>query len=99
MIFKPPGEPTRVKKAVYLFASTILGVLLSFIAHGLIEISYLNWAISRHQVVVFYGGCALLPVFQTGILAVGIVGGFFLGRFWWQKIYVEKVWRGSWRKK
>lgn len=92
MLFNPPGKPGKMKKAVYLFASTILGVILSFIAHGLIEIGYLKWAESQGRTVPFYGGCALLPVVQIGILAAGLVGGFFLGRFWWEKIYIERVW-------
>jgi hypothetical protein len=92
MIFKAPGQPTKTKKTIYLIASTILGLLLSFIAHILIEINYLKW-ISNHKLVVsFYNGCALLPAFQIGLFLLGAIGGFFLGRFWWRKIYIERVW-------
>jgi len=91
MFFGPPGKPTKLKKRVYLFTSTILGVFLSFIAHGLIEINYLRNAESQGQVVPFYGDCTLKPELQIALLVVGAVGGFLLGLFWWQKVYVERV--------
>ena len=86
------GKATKIKKAVYLTAAVVLGVLLSVIAHGLIEIWYLKWMASRGMVVEFYNGCALWPWLQVGILLAGIVGGFFLGRLWWRIIYVERKW-------
>jgi len=75
---------------VYLSASTILGVLLSFIAHGLIEINYLRNAESQGQIVPFYGSCTLKPELQIALFLIGAVGGFLLGLFWWQKVYVER---------
>lgn len=92
MFFHTAGKPTNLKKAVYLFASTILGALLSFIAHAIIEISYLHWATSQNHIIAFYNGCALLPTIQIALLLIGIIGGFFLGRFWWRIIYIERVW-------
>jgi hypothetical protein len=92
MIFKAPSQPTKTKKIIYLIASTILGILLSFIAHIIIEINYLKGASNHNLVVSFYNGCALLPVFQIALSLLGAVGGFFLGRFWWHKIYIERIW-------
>jgi len=92
MLFGKPGEPTKLKRKVYLSVSTILGVLLSFIAHGIIEINYLRQAESQGKIVPFYGSCTLKPELQIALLAFGAVGGFFLGRFWWRKIYIERSW-------
>jgi hypothetical protein len=92
MRFKAPGKPSPLKKTVYLLATTILGVLLSLIAHALIEIDYLNRAFNQGRAVTFYGGCALPPVLSIALLVMGAVGGFFLGRFWWRKVYIERVW-------
>lgn len=99
MFFNSPGQPTRLKKAVYLIAATFLGVLLSFIVHAMIEIKYLNLALSRGVAVPFYGGCALPPVLSFGLLFFGVVGGFFLGRLWWRMIYVDRVWAKNRTKK
>jgi hypothetical protein len=92
MYLNVPKNPSKLKKTVYLVASTILGVLLSFLAHALIEIKYLHWLENQSKAVTFYHGCAFLPVIQIAFVALGAVGGFFLGRFWWRKIYIERVW-------
>lgn len=92
MFLNAPKNPSRLKRAVYLCAWTILGIMLSFFVHAYIEISYLNWAESHEKYVTFYHGCALSPILQLALLALGAIGGFFLGRFWWRKIYIERVW-------
>lgn len=92
MFFRRPGKPTKLKQAVYLTAATILGVLLSFIMHALIEINYLRLAFERGLNVMFYNGCALPPILSLGLLLLGAVGGFLLGRFWWRWVYVDRIW-------
>jgi hypothetical protein len=92
MFFKAPGRPTPLKKAIYLSAFIILGLLLSFIAHALIEINYLRWIFNQGRVAPFYGGCALMPWLQITLFGIGATGGFFLGRFCWRKLYIERVW-------
>lgn len=92
MYLNTPGQPTRLKKVVYLSASVVLGLLLSVIAHALIEINYLHWVFSQGRAARFYGNCALPPALQVALLILGVVGGFLLGRFWWQKVYVDRAW-------
>ena len=92
MFFNVPGKPNNLKKTIYLFLATILGVLLSFLIHAFIEICYLSWARGQNLAVTFYGGCALPPALQIGLVIIGAVGGFFLGRYWWRKIYIERAW-------
>ena len=80
-----------LKKTIYLMASTILGIMLSYLVHAAIEIVYLQQAGS----ITWYsyggvGACALPPVVQYGLLIVGIVGGYLLGRYWWKIVYIEK---------
>lgn len=91
MLFNPPKNPTKLKHAVYLIASTILGILLSFIAHAVIEISYLRWAEKQGIAVTFYHGCALLPTLQIALLLFGTIGGFLLGQVWWRMVYIKKI--------
>jgi hypothetical protein len=98
MFFNSPGKPTSLKKAVYLIAATVLGVLLSFILHAFIEIKYLQSAVSRGLVVTFYGSGVLPPVLNYGLLLLGAIGGFFLGMFWWRLVYVDRIWEKKYKK-
>jgi hypothetical protein len=86
-----PKNPGKLKRMIYLLASTILGLLLSFIAHALIEINYLELAEKHGLAVPFYHGCAIAPILQIALWVLGAVGGFCLGHFWWRKIYIERV--------
>jgi hypothetical protein len=92
MFFNTPGKATPLKKAVYLSASVILGLLLSFLMHTWIEIKYLELAAEQGRVVVFYGACALSPLLQGGLWLLGAIGGYFLGRWWWKIVYIDRVW-------
>ena len=73
----------------------VLGFLLSIIAHGVLEISYIIYAIQNgivleNKTVFGYGYC-VLPIFlQASLLILGIAGGFFSGSHWWRIVYVEK---------
>jgi len=98
MFFGKPGKATNLKRIVYLMASTILGVFLSYLAHAAMEINYRNWVISQGRAVTFYGACALPLWLQIGLWLIGALGGFFLGRFWWRKVYVERVWAKRFKK-
>jgi len=87
MFFNEPGKASNSKRAVYLTTSTILGILLGAIVAGLVEIKYFSLAPN-----LFNDGCTRLQILQSIILILGAIGGFFVGKFWWRKIYVERVW-------
>ncbi len=89
MFFNAPGNPSRLKRVIYLSGATILGVILSFIAHAFIEIGYLRWAESHSLAVSFYNGCALLPTLQIALLVFGAIGGFLIGQKWWHIVYID----------
>ncbi|MDP2736511.1 MAG: hypothetical protein Q8O59_01855 [bacterium] len=99
MFFNAPGNPSKIKRAIYLLAAIILGLLLSFLAHAMIEINYLNSVLSQGLVAPFYGNCALPPTLSISLLIIGAVGGFFLGRVWWRLVYVERVWAKKYSSK
>ncbi len=81
------------KKTIYIILSVILGLLLSFVAHGVIEIVYVNYFLSRGDLPEpssLNAHCYLPSVLQIGLLLAGLLGGYFGGRFWWHKIYSER---------
>ena len=100
MFINAPANPSRWKKIIYLSASVVLGLLLSLIVHALFEMSYLRWAEKNNFSVPFFGGCALPPVLQISLWLLGALSGFTLGRFWWRKVYVERIWakKSKWHK-
>lgn len=87
MFFNEPGKASNSKRVVYLTASTILGILLGVIAIGLVEIKYLSLTPNP-----FNESYTRLQIFQGVILIACAISGFFVGKFWWRKIYVERVW-------
>ena len=88
MWFNKIGRPTKTKKIVYLSLSVILGIILSFNVHAFLEMAYLRWAMTENREVVFYGGCALPDWAQILLWLLGIFSGYFVGKFWWRKIYI-----------
>ncbi len=83
-----------MKKFVYIFLWVVLGLMLSFVAHALIEIFY----IKNYLPNGFTGHCALPLWLQIGLPVLGILFGFLAGKFFWRVIYVEKRVR-RWLKK
>lgn len=83
------------KKAIYVLLTMFLGVLLSGIVHGLIEIWLIKGTLSSVGVVLpkeyvsFGGHCFLPPFLQLTLLLLGLVGGYFLGQTWWRIVYIE----------
>ncbi|HCJ52643.1 MAG: hypothetical protein A2898_01770 [Candidatus Kerfeldbacteria bacterium RIFCSPLOWO2_01_FULL_48_11] len=92
-------NPTPAKKVVYLCSSVILGILLSLIAHAVVESLYISSALDRNASIIWYtafgglkGACALHPAIQWSLLIGGAVGGYFLGKFWWRLVYIDRRW-------
>ena len=75
----------------------ILGVILSYIIHAGVELLYLKVVGFENVTWYMHWGfapCSLHPVVAYALPVLGIVGGYFLGKFWWQIVYVEKKhWR------
>lgn len=94
------GKRNNLKRTIYLLLAALLGLLLSGIAHAVIEIVSLNTAVNNASPVVWRHyldgafSCSLPPVAFYGLPVLGIVGGFLTGRVWWRWVYVEKR---SWR--
>lgn len=84
-----------MKRFFYLFEWVVVGLILSFIAHALIETGYINYALGRGMVLEnhpFLGlaYCALPYWVQYSLLALGVIGGYEAGKFFWRKIYIKK---------
>jgi H+/Cl- antiporter ClcA len=99
MFLNIPGKPTPIKKTAYLCATVFLGVLLGLIVQAMMEIKYLDYAQSRGLEVNFYYGNATPPSLVLSLVLAGAVIGYFLGQYWWRKVYIERNWAKSKGKK
>jgi len=99
MLLNASKKTSKLKRVVYLLASMILGFLLGFIVYALVGINYLQWFIDQGGVWPFRMVLFVLLVLEVVLLVAGFVGGLFLGRFWWRKVYVERAWARRSRRK
>lgn len=84
----------NLKKTIYLAAFSLLGVLLGFLVHAVVEIIYINLLVadfgkfslgfSWDRWLVIHEG------FSFGTFFGGLIFGFWQGRFWWTYAYVDK---------
>ena len=81
-------EASRLN-VVYMTSAVFGGLVLSFIAHALIEMAYLRWIEGEGLVAPFYGGCTLTPQIQIGLWVAGAVGGYLFGRWGWRRVYTR----------
>lgn len=90
----------EIKKIFYIFCSTILGLLLAVVVHGLLEQWYINRLLDQGVSPIVNNVIALdlylPPMVEMGIFLGGIAGGFRAGIVWWRIVYVEKR-RRTWR--
>lgn len=96
---QPVLSQQPLKRMIYLGMTTLLGIMVSYLAHAIIEIWYLDWALKNGKPITWTyhfgkGLCALVPGVHYGLFALGAVGGYFLGVMWWKWVYVEgKRWK------
>lgn len=90
-----------MKIYIYIVSWIVLGSLLALLAHAGMEIGYINYLLAQNIVPVNYGSfgghyCALPVWLQSGLVAVGLFGGFLAGKHFYRVIYIEK--RYHWKK-
>lgn len=83
-----------VKRYVYIALFLVLGVLVQFMLHALIEIWYIGLLVSnfgRYGLGFTWHEWVMAHHIGSDILLVaGIIVGIQQGRYWWQRIYTVK---------
>lgn len=86
-----PGPQVSVKKGFYIFAFMILGALLQFVVHGVLEAWYIGLLLADFRTYSLgMSWDALITVhdvFTVVLLLTGLLLGFQQGRHWWRRIY------------
>jgi len=85
----------KMKKIIYIFSFTILGILLSFLVHAGIEILYLNLLISDFQnYSLGFSWAEWYMIHHVGSIVLffgGVLFGLWQGKYWWVKLYESKI--------
>lgn len=86
-----------MKKKVYIILFSLFGVLSQFLIHAMMEIAYINileidfakysLGLSWNQLMTTHHILAIV------LAIIGAIGGYILGQYWWQVIYIEKKYK------
>ena len=80
-----------MKKAAYIFSFVILGILVQFLIHALVEILYIGALLRdfpRYGLGLSWNAWVWIHHIGTVILFIaGAAAGFWQGKYWWRKIY------------
>lgn len=83
-----------MQKKIYIVLFTVLGILLQFLVHAIVEIWYVGLLLQDFQKYGFgFSWNQWFFIHHIGtviLLVVGALFGFWQGKFWWRKIYKER---------
>ena len=83
----------NIKKTIYIILAMVLGLILSFVLHAVIEIYYINYLLGKGvlpEPSLLIHQCYLPSALQIILLLIGLLAGYFLGCVWWRIIYIER---------
>jgi hypothetical protein len=83
-----------MKKSIYISLFIVLGILISFLIHGLVEIWYIGFLLNdfpKYSLGFSWAQWFLIHNIGTAVLlAAGILFGFWQGKHWWRRIYEKR---------
>lgn len=89
---------TKTKRIIYLYLSTVMGLLVGIIVWAVAEIKYIIWSLNNGTYPVSDWNTQLMTILLWIAFAIF---GYLVGLWWWRIVYVEhRHWRRRlWRKK
>jgi hypothetical protein len=88
----------ETKRKIYIFAFTVLGLMIGFLIHALTEVVYIklllkdfvtySFGLTWSELIQFHYVLSLIIIVVCGLW------GWAAGRFWWRQIYVLKKYNG-----
>ena len=88
-----------MKKIIYITAFTVLGVLVQFLLHALIEVWYIGLLVRDFATFGFglsWDTWFIIHAVLTILFLIGgVSAGYFSGKKWWRIIYVEQRYKNK----
>lgn len=79
------------KKILYIALFTLLGVLVQFFIHAVVEIVYIKLLLSHYEPFglgfEFATWFTIHTIYTGVLLLLGIGVGFWQGLYWWPRLY------------
>lgn len=89
------------KKTVYIFLTMIFGFLVGNLIYTSLAVSYPDILFMQEDASCMTCQGQLFEVYplqQMIFTVLGTIGGYYLGRFWWQVVYVDRKYRNKDKK-
>ena len=81
----------NVKKNIYIALFVLLGILVQFFIHSVVEILYINLLINNFAIFglgfPWSAWFVIHIIWGIVLLVLGVVLGFWQGVYWWKRIY------------
>lgn len=84
----------KLKRKIYIILFIILGIILSFLAHAIIEMRYINLLLSDFGKYGFgmswqfwYNFHSIAAIL---LFALGALFGYYQGKYWWKVLYEKR---------
>ena len=84
----------KYKRSVYIVAFTVLGILLSFLVHAILEMAVISILVrdfNKYGLGLTWDQWMLIhKVFAIVLTVLGSYFGYWQGKHWWKVIYIDK---------
>lgn len=82
-----------MKKFTYIALFTLLGILVSFLLHAVLEIAVVRMLLADFETynlgLSWSGWFVVHHIGSVVLLLMGVGVGVWQGRYWWRRLYVD----------
>lgn len=80
-----------MKRVFYISLFVLLGILVQFLVHAVVEIFYTNLLLTNYDVfglgLPFSAWFTIHTIFSAILFIAGVAIGYWQGVYWWKRMY------------
>lgn len=84
-----------MKKILYIFTFTVLGILVQFLIHSIVEIIYISLLVTKFEIfglgLTFAAWFTIHNIFTVVLFVLGAGLGYRQGTYWWKRLYGKSM--------